>query len=194
MLRSRQVIGRGDRMNRVRLSLVPGAAVKTAGALRALRHPPPRSSPNASGFSRQISTRLWMCAHLAACGGPLGLSMREFANQKALVDYAERKDLVFVWARSASATGSCSPAELILTNVLPDDTVAVRGVEHHTFICSGCHVTEHRIVFIKGGRETDSPPMPMQAARRIRRASTEQNEHVAAPGLLSRVVALLRGQ
>jgi hypothetical protein len=28
----------------------------------------------------------------------LGLSMREFANQKALVDYAERKGLVFVWA------------------------------------------------------------------------------------------------
>ena len=85
-------------------------------------------------------------------------------------------------------------AELILTNVVPDDTLAVRGVEHHTFICSGCHVTEHRVVFIKGGRETDSPPMPMQVAQRIRRASTEQDEHVAAPGLLSRVVALLRGQ
>jgi hypothetical protein len=36
--------------------------------------------------------------------------------------------------------------------------------------------------------------MPMQAARRIKRASTGQDEHVAAPGLLSRVVALLRGQ
>ena len=85
-------------------------------------------------------------------------------------------------------------AELILTNVLPDDTVAVRGVEHHTFICSGCHVTEHRIVFIKGGRETDGSPMPMQAAQRIRRASKEQDELVAVLGLLSRVVALLRGQ
>jgi hypothetical protein len=40
-------------------------------------------------------------------------------------------------------------AELILTNVVPDDTVAARGVEHHTFICCGCHVTERRIVFIK---------------------------------------------
>ena len=84
-------------------------------------------------------------------------------------------------------------AELILTNVLPDDTVAVRGVENHTFICSACHVTEHRVVFTKGGRETDSPPMPMQAAQRTKRAS-EQDEHVAAPGLLSRVVALLRRQ
>ena len=84
--------------------------------------------------------------------------------------------------------------ELILTNVVPDDTVAARGVEHHTFICSACHVTEHRVAFIKGGRETDSPPMTMQAAPRIKRASTEQDEHVVAPGLLSRVVALFRRQ
>ena len=86
-------------------------------------------------------------------------------------------------------------AELILTNVLPDDTVTVRGVEHHTFVCSECHATEHRVVFIKAGRETDGPSMPMQAVpRRIKRASTEQDEHVVAPGLLSRVVALFRRQ
>jgi hypothetical protein len=36
--------------------------------------------------------------------------------------------------------------------------------------------------------------MPMEAAPRIKRASTEQDEHVVAPGLLSRVVALFRGQ
>jgi hypothetical protein len=84
--------------------------------------------------------------------------------------------------------------ELILTKVVPDDTVAVRGIEHHTFICSGCRVTETRLVFIKDGREADGPPLPMQAALRVKRASTGQDEHVAAPGLLSRVVALLRGQ
>jgi hypothetical protein len=28
---------------------------------------------------------------------------------------------------------SACGAELILTNVVPDDTVAARGVEHHTF-------------------------------------------------------------
>jgi hypothetical protein len=27
----------------------------------------------------------------------------------------------------------------------------VRGVEHRTFVCSECHVTEHRLVFIKDG-------------------------------------------
>jgi hypothetical protein len=83
-------------------------------------------------------------------------------------------------------------SELILTNVVPDDTVAVRGVENHTFICSACHVTEHRVVFIKAGRETDGPPMPMQAARRVRPAPVEE-EHFAAPGLLGRVMARLRG-
>ena len=84
-------------------------------------------------------------------------------------------------------------AELILTNVVPDETATVRGVERHTFVCSQCHVTEHRIVFIKDGRETDSPPVPMQTGQRTKRASTVQDEGVAAPGLLSRMVALLRG-
>jgi hypothetical protein len=88
---------------------------------------------------------------------------------------------------------SACGAELILTNVVPDETVALPGVEHHTFVCSECHVTEHRVVFIKDGRETDSPPMPMQAAPRIKRASTVQDEHFAAPGLLGRVMARLRG-
>jgi hypothetical protein len=88
---------------------------------------------------------------------------------------------------------SACGAELILTSVVPDETVAVRGVEHHTFVCSECHVTEHRVVFIKDGREADSPPMPVQAARRIKRASTVQGEHVAAPGFVGRVIARLRG-
>ena len=56
------------------------------------------------------------------------------------------------------------------------------------------HVSERRVVFIKDGGEADGPPMPMQAAPRIKHASTVQDEHVVAPGLLSRVVALLRGQ
>jgi hypothetical protein len=87
---------------------------------------------------------------------------------------------------------SCG-AELILTSVVPDDTVAARGVEHHTFICSACHVTERRVVFIKDGREADGPPIPIQEAPRIKRASIEQEERVAAPGFLSRVMARIRG-
>jgi hypothetical protein len=34
--------------------------------------------------------------------------------------------------------------------------------------------------------------MPMEAAPRIKRASTEQDEHVAAPGLFSHVIVLAR--
>ena len=119
------------------------------------------------------------------------MPQRNFENQKALIDYAEQNGLVYVWE---FAKRQRLRSSLILTNVVPDETVALRGVEHHTFACSECHVTEHRVAFIKDGRETDSPLMPMEAARRIKRASTGQDEHVAAPGLLSRVVALLRGQ
>jgi len=84
-------------------------------------------------------------------------------------------------------------SELILTNVVPDDTAGLRGVEHHTFVCSACHVTERKLVFIKDGREADSPPMPVEAARQIKRTSTEQEERVAPQGLLGRVMARLRG-
>ena len=51
-------------------------------------------------------------------------------------------------------------AELILTNVVPENTVAVRGFEHHTFICSGCHSTVRRVVFTRHGREEDPTPPP----------------------------------
>jgi hypothetical protein len=88
---------------------------------------------------------------------------------------------------------SCG-AELILTKVVPDESVALRGLEHHTLVCSACHVTEHRVLFIKHGRETDSLPMPMQAAQPMKRRSTEQDDHVAVPGLLNRVLALVRRQ
>jgi hypothetical protein len=50
-------------------------------------------------------------------------------------------------------------AELILTNVVPENTAAVRGFEHHTFICSGCHVTVRRVAFTRHGRE-EEPQVP----------------------------------
>jgi hypothetical protein len=84
-------------------------------------------------------------------------------------------------------------SELILTNVVPDDTVSLRGIEHHTFVCSECHVTEVRVVFIKDGRETDNLPVAAQGAQRAERGSTVQDEPVAAPSLLGRVMARLRG-
>jgi hypothetical protein len=67
------------------------------------------------------------------------------------------------WALSrgvrAMRCAACD-AELILTNVVPENTLAVRGFEHHTFICSGCHITVRRIVFTRHGREEDPKPPP----------------------------------
>ena len=91
-------------------------------------------------------------------------------------------DCVCVPVRVMRYCTACG-AEFILTNVVPDETATVRGVEQHTFVCSECHVIEHRMVFIKDGRETDSPPMPMRAAQRIKPAPRVQHEHVSAPGL-----------
>jgi hypothetical protein len=50
-------------------------------------------------------------------------------------------------------------AELILTNVVPENMATVHGFEHHTFICSGCHVTVRRVAFIRHGRE-EGPKFP----------------------------------
>jgi hypothetical protein len=79
-------------------------------------------------------------------------------------------------------------AELILANVVPDDTLG-RGVERHTFICSACHLAVHRVVFTRCGREDDSEPMPVHEAPPIVPAS----KHSIAPSVLSRVVAKIRG-
>jgi hypothetical protein len=65
-------------------------------------------------------------------------------------------------------------AELILTGVVPDDTAHIRGREHHTFICSGCHVTERRLVFTRHGREDDSVPMHRRGAVGPLLCSTER--------------------
>jgi hypothetical protein len=86
-------------------------------------------------------------------------------------------------------------AEMILMNVVPDDTMAVHGFEHHTFMCSQCRDVERRLVFTRHGREGDSEtqPIPVQSAPPIVPQSPAQDEHVALPGLLRRVVARMRG-
>jgi hypothetical protein len=82
---------------------------------------------------------------------------------------------------------------MILTNVVPDDTMEVVGFEHHTFTCSECQDVEERLVFTKQAREGDTEPMPELAAPPVVPASTVQDEPVAASGLLTRVVAKIRG-
>ena len=90
-----------------------------------------------------------------------------------------------VWALSNCLVGvramrcmACG-GEMILMNVVQDDTMAVPGFEHHTFTCSDCEDTERRLVFTKPSRESDTEPSPVQAAQPVMPASTVQDEHVA---------------
>jgi hypothetical protein len=75
--------------------------------------------------------------------------------------------------------------EMILMNVVKDDTMEVPGFEHHTFTCSECRDIERRLVFTKHSREGDAEPAPVQAAPLIAPASTVQDEQVA-PSVLTK--------
>jgi hypothetical protein len=80
-------------------------------------------------------------------------------------------------------------AEMILLNVVQDDTMAVPGFEHHTFICSECHDVERRF-FIHQTRPRRQQPIPEQAAPSVVPALTVHEEHIAAPDLLIRPIDL----
>ena len=88
---------------------------------------------------------------------------------------------------------SACEGELILTRVVPDETVAMRGFEHHTYVCSACHMTERRAVYTRHGREDESVPLPVMAAGPGVRRLPAPQELTVAQGILGRVVARLRG-
>ena len=75
-------------------------------------------------------------------------------------------------------------AEMILTNVVQDETTAVPGFEHHTFMCSECQDIERRFVFMKQDRNSDTEGMPEQVAPVVP-ASTAQDEPVGVSDLLT---------
>jgi hypothetical protein len=85
-------------------------------------------------------------------------------------------------------------AEMILMNVVRDDTMALLGFEHHSFSCPRCHDVDRRLVFIKHGRQRDAEPMPLHTAPPIAPSSPVLDEQVATPGLFKRVVAKLRSR
>jgi hypothetical protein len=55
-------------------------------------------------------------------------------------------------------------AEMVLANVVRDDTMKVLGFERHSFRCVKCHDIDRRLVFIKHGRQDDAEPLPMHTA------------------------------
>jgi hypothetical protein len=105
-------------------------------------------------------------------------------------------------------------SEMVLMNVVQDDTMPVPGFEHHTFMCSECHDVERRLIFTKHGREGDIELVPEHAAPSIAGEQGDNDQPVplldAAPsiaptpvvvderavglGLLRRVVAKVRGR
>src|SRR6266705_1328737 len=90
-------------------------------------------------------------------------------------------------------------AEMILMQAVRDDTMAVPGFEHHSFMCSDCHDVERRLVFVKPVEQGNAEPVTVHASPSISPTSTvgpaaaAEDEPVAAPGILMRVFAKLRG-
>ena len=81
-------------------------------------------------------------------------------------------------------------AEMILINIMRDETLSVPGFEHHTFRCSACHDVERRLASARHGRESDNEPRSVHTAPPIAPVATVQDERVAAP----RVIAKLRAR
>ncbi len=81
---------------------------------------------------------------------------------------------------------------MLLMKVVEDDTMAVSGFEHHTFMCSGCGDVEGRLIF---NREQATPhgSVTIHAAPPLLPATTVETS-AATPGLLERMAARLRGR
>src|SRR5262245_8631348 len=107
-------------------------------------------------------------------------------------------------------------AEMLLMSTVQDDTMAVSGFQHQTFMCSSCHDVERRLVFAKdeqagataqatvavetsAAEPTGAEPEPEHAAPPISPIATlpsvaaEQIERAPTTGVLRRVFARLRG-
>jgi hypothetical protein len=82
-------------------------------------------------------------------------------------------------------------AEMILVNVVRDDTMKILGFEHHSFRCVKCHDIDRRLVFIRHGRQDDLDPLPLHTAPPIVPASADQDEQLATSGLFRRLLAKL---
>jgi hypothetical protein len=82
-------------------------------------------------------------------------------------------------------------AAMNLMKVVQDDAMPVPGFEHHTFMCSACGDVERRLVFRHAGQRHGEPPE--HAAPSISPALPVHDERIAAPGIVRRVVAKLRG-
>jgi hypothetical protein len=81
---------------------------------------------------------------------------------------------------------------MLLMKVVEDDTMAVSGFEHHTFMCSGCGDVEGRLIFNRE-QATPSGSVTIHVAPPLLPATTVETSP-ATPGLLERMAARLRGR
>ena len=58
-------------------------------------------------------------------------------------------------------------SEMLLMNVVPDDTMPVAGFERRTFMCSSCHDVEQQLAFVRPVDESNVEPVPIDEAPSI---------------------------
>jgi hypothetical protein len=79
-------------------------------------------------------------------------------------------------------------AGMILINMDRDETMMVRGSEHHTFNCSECHDVSWHLVFIRHSRESDNAPMPAHAPPIVPDSTRKMHTPVSSYGWLQSYV------
>jgi hypothetical protein len=97
---------------------------------------------------------------------------------------------------------------MLLMQSVQDETMAVAGFEHHTFMCSSCHDVERRLVFARQDEQASEPSEPSEVAQTgaVADPSVEDVlaytelpldsgsvERAPAPGILRRALARWRG-
>ena len=101
---------------------------------------------------------------------------------------------------------------MLLMQTVQDETMAVPGFEHHTFMCSSCHDVEHRLAFAKPTEQPSPVAVPVDAvpvhvmSAQVASAgaaplhvapsispTARVHEHASAPGMFRRVLSKLRG-
>lgn len=71
-------------------------------------------------------------------------------------------------------------ANMVLTAVVPDETMMVRGFEHQTFRCLDCNVTEVRLTFTGGAARRAQLITPVPDVQNAQSAEAPQIPDVAA--------------
>jgi hypothetical protein len=83
--------------------------------------------------------------------------------------------------------------DMVLTAVVPDDSMPVEGFEHQTFQCLSCRGSERRLIFSRGPNETTAPP-PVTSSSQQPVSSCSQPDGIAPARAWARAVEKLRSR